>query len=674
MDKHAFHGKWITNASFADAIPINVFHRQLDKVDLPKTPLNQHILFRKTFEVHDPRRARLFITADDYYKVYLNGRYVGQGPCPGYHFHYYYNTYDVSDLLHSGKNTIAVHTYYQGLINRVWVSGDNRHGLLLDLICNGKTVLKSDSCFLCKTHSGYTSNGVSGYQTQFMENYNCLSAEVGFEQPSFDDSNWPAAHVRQNIDYEVFPQPTKNLVIETVRPITIDDIPGGFQVDFGGMYVGTLTALAKGAQGSSIRIRCAQELTDDGSLRHRLRANSLYEENWLLSGEKDRLEQFDYKSFRYAEFKLSSDCELDKSSIRLLARHYPFTEHAKCASDDRSHQQIWALCIRSLHYGVQETIQDCMEREKGQYLGDGCYSALSHALASGDLGIMEKLIEDSLRSRFINKGLMTCSTCSFMQEIAEYPLMLPLLVRSHYHLAKDDKALRRWFPLMAEMLDFYRDSYEDERGLLMNLDKWSVVDWPASYRDGYDFDLTEGQVNPGTHNVINAYYIGAIKVMNALARILGLPAYRNPSALQESYVHYFYDPKRKVFVDSPSSNHVSIPGNAIALMYDLCPDKQTEMNIVTMYKKKRLTSSMFFMTYPILFGLRRIGEKELTYQLIKDEEAWPRMLREGATSTFEGWGKDTKWNTSLFHLTLVYAIVFLTEWGIEETMDFQIIE
>ena len=37
------------------------------------------------------------------------------------------------------------------------------------------------------------------------------------------------------------------------------------------------------------------------------------------------------------------------------------------------------------------------------------------------------------------------------------------------------------------------------------------------------------------------------------------------------------------------------------------------------------------------------------------------MLREDATTTFEGWGKDTKWNTSLFHLTMSYAAVFMVD-------------
>ena len=46
---------------------------------------------------------------------------------------------------------------------------------------------------------------------------------------------------------------------------------------------------------------------------------------------------------------------------------------------------------------------------------------------------------------------------------------------------------------------------------------------------------------------------------------------------------------------------------------------------------------------------------------IFDEGAWLRILREGRTTTFEEWGKDTKWNTSLFHLTMSYAAVFMAD-------------
>lgn len=104
-------------------------------------PQNSHILFRKTFNIQDLKQTYIYISADDYYKFYINGKFVCQGPVAGYPFHYYYNKVDISEFLVDGENTIAVHTYYQGLINRVWVSGDDRHGLICDIVQEGKTLL-----------------------------------------------------------------------------------------------------------------------------------------------------------------------------------------------------------------------------------------------------------------------------------------------------------------------------------------------------------------------------------------------------------------------------------------------------------------------------------------------------------------------------------------------------
>jgi alpha-L-rhamnosidase len=41
----------------------------------------------------------------------------------------------------------------------------------------------------------------------------------------------------------------------------------------------------------------------------------------------------------------------------------------------------------------------------------------------------------------------------------------------------------------------------------------------------------------------------------------------------------------------------------------------------------------------------------LIYELLSSEEehSWGNMLKEGATTCFEAWGKDQKWNTSLCH-------------------------
>ena len=91
MKAHQFLGKWITDGSFAALKPRNVFHRQLEEIDLPEDPnQNSHILFRKTFSLEKkPQKATVYVSADDYYKLYVNGRFVNQGPAPAYHHCYH---------------------------------------------------------------------------------------------------------------------------------------------------------------------------------------------------------------------------------------------------------------------------------------------------------------------------------------------------------------------------------------------------------------------------------------------------------------------------------------------------------------------------------------------------------------------------------------------------------
>ena len=201
---HNFKGAWITDAEFTNLEPRNVFHRQYDpdwvKPDCSQHR-NRHILFRKKFCLEKTGKATMFITADDYYKLYINGVFVSQGPAPCYHTQYNYNVVDVTEYLHEGENLIAVHTLYQGLINRVWQSADNRHGLIFDLEIDGECVLSTDESFLTKPHDGFEETHMVGYETQFMERQDSNASCFGFEGWDFDDSSWDKAKKNNFADW-----------------------------------------------------------------------------------------------------------------------------------------------------------------------------------------------------------------------------------------------------------------------------------------------------------------------------------------------------------------------------------------------------------------------------------------------------------------------------------------
>ena len=223
---HTFTGKWITTPELA-ALPVydvyqrDIYHRNASNPVQPNPYAyvnNRHVLFRRKFTLEAVAPTRIFITADDYYKLYINGLFVGQGPAPCHQIRYYYNEMDITPYLVAGENTIAVHTFYQGLINRVWCSGNNRHGLLFDVVADGKTVVASDETMLQCLHSGFTACGMAGYKTQFMERYDANAPEVGFEKPEFDDSKWQNAVLNPKDDYTLCAQPSRQLVFEEVKP------------------------------------------------------------------------------------------------------------------------------------------------------------------------------------------------------------------------------------------------------------------------------------------------------------------------------------------------------------------------------------------------------------------------------------------------------------------------
>jgi len=669
--EHVFTGNWITDSEFAALKPRNVFHKQLEKVDLPcDEHRNRHILFRKKFCCgRVGGEARICISADDYYKLYINGQFVGQGPAPSYHFQYNYNVLDVTPYLREGENLIAVHTLYQGLINRVWQSGDNRHGLILDLIVDGKVVVSSDESFKTSPHTAYTETGTCGYETQFLEQYDSNAPEVYFASFDFDDSLWENACLSLYADYVLTAQKSAMLEFEQVAPIAVKRDANRVLYDFGSNYVGYLCVRAKGKKGDTITVRCAQELNDDGTARYALRANCTYEEAWILAQGDSVLEWFDYKSFRYAELILPEGVEVQEISFRI--RHYPFELKAQLKEayrGDEDLKRIWELCVHTQRYGVQEVIQDCMEREKGFYLGDGCYTALTNMILTGDDSMVRKLIDDAFATDFITDTLVTCMCCSFMQEIAEYPLILVYLVLWHYNYTGDREYLTQNYAKVCKLLDAYRRSYETD-GLLRNLDKWCVVEWPRNFQHGYDVDIREGKVCVQAHVSINAYYIAAIRTANIISGIVGGSAYRDESPLVAAFYDAFYDAGKHLFRDGTNTGHISLVGNSFVYGLNLCEDAAFYKSFLAMLEEHTISSLSLFCTFPVLWGLARNGRGDLLRQCLLDEGAWKRILGEDGTTTFEGWGRDTKWNTSLFHMTMSYAAAFMADIDLKKLFE-----
>lgn len=667
VEPKVWKAKWIMDERYYGLIPINVFHKWKDKVVLSEHRAdlkNLHMLVRKKFDCKKvTERAYLDITADDYYKLYINGRYVGQGPAPSYYFHYNYNRYDVGEFLKTGENTITVHIYYQGLINRVWNSADYRQGMIAELFVNDKLHLVSDSTWKYTIAKEFTGGDTVAYETQYLENIDSRLKEADWRETEYDDSMWKPVCVNICDDHKLAHQSTPSLQVYEIVPVSVKNTSKGhYLIDFGHEVTGQFKMVAAGKSGQSIEIRCGEELSaeSESHVRYEMRCNCNYKETWILSGSTDVLEFYDYKAFRYVEV-IAPDGGPKPESFAAVVRHYPLDE-SMCVfeSSDSLLNNIWNICKNGVKYGSQEGFLDCPSREKGQYLGDATVTAHTHSYISGDLRLYKKQLNDFALSSFICPGLMGVAPGSFMQEIADYSLQLPLQLYNYYMLSGDFEFLKEMYPIAERMIKYFR-KYERYDGLLENVkDKFNIMDWPSNLRDGYDFDLSPIP-GDGCHNVINAFYCGAVKVFGEIKKILGMEPDDQFTGLKKAFIDTFFNKKTGLFVDSTVSSHSALHSNALALFYELVPEEAVE-SVVDLIRKKRLSCGVYF-SYFVLKGLAGAGYHDLAYELImsEDEHSWANMIREGATTCFEAWGKEQKWNTSLCHAWASAPIPVLIE-------------
>lgn len=647
--------KWISNKDFNKLEHVNIFHKEREEKEimLDDHLKNYHAYFRKSFELEekDLDYCQIKISADDYYKLYINGVLAAQGPSQSYPFNYSYNLIDVSGLLKSGKNVIVVHIYYHGLISRSFVSGDNRMGLYLELYNSNGIIISSDESFKTKRVAAYIQEAhIIGYSTQFAENIDSELLETDCFYSSYDDLDWENAEPIENDDHIFKEEPDVPVAIYDIHPEKIDKISKGrYLYDFSKELAGGIEICASANKKAEITIRFGEELEQSGDVRFVTRANCRYEEKWSFFGENITISNYDYKAFRYLEILFDEE-SIQIEGLKAIARNYPIHDNKKALfySSNRTVTDIWEICERAVIIGAQEAYLDTPSREKGQYLGDLAITGKSHMYISGDSRMYKKAILDFADSSFVCEGLLAVSPSAFMQEIADYSLLFPDIVLHYYMFTGDLKLLRKVYPSIVGVISFF-EKHEHSNGLLYDVaSKWNMVDWPEGLRDEYDFPLTN-PIGQGIHNVINAYYYGAVKAYNKIRDILKIKYVDKLPDMKKSFNEQFLCKETNLYKDSPETEHSSIHSNALPLLFEIAGETQTKA-IVELIREKGLNCGVY-MSYFVLKALAKANEHQLLWELIigDGEHSWANMLREGATTCFEAWGLEQKWNTSLCH-------------------------
>ncbi len=232
---------------------------------------------RKDFSVDKPVvRATVFASALGIYEIKCNGKKIGADYfTPGwtdYHTRVYYNTYDVTDLVQEGENTlgaILADGWYAGHVG--WGQIRGRYGkdprfmaqLMLEHPDGSSTVIGTDESWKAAYGAIDEADFLMGeaYDARLEEKVD------GWDCPGFDDKDWAKVSTPEVEDMlvEAYPGVTVQEIMEIPAKSISEPQPGVYVYDLGQNLVGGIRLKISGDAGSKITIRYAEVLNSDGT-------------------------------------------------------------------------------------------------------------------------------------------------------------------------------------------------------------------------------------------------------------------------------------------------------------------------------------------------------------------------------------------------------------------------
>ena len=346
-----------------------------------------------------PARAKVHASAKGNYRLYVNGHKVGTDELtPGwteYRDRITYQSWDVTDLLRPGRNSIAAllaDGWYVGFIGT-----DRRHQaqhygeepeLLVQLVsdaANGqRTVLGTDAQWRQQPSDIL-------YADQLMGQYeDSRLARPDWHLPATDVTSWSCAVVTDD-DYSRLVPECDSGVRATRRMPAVSVVrqgPDRHIVDFGQNLVGRVRLVLRGqAEGTRIQLNHAEVLDESGELyTANLRTAEPIDVFWTDGSPEQTFEpRFTMHGFRYAEVSGLTG-ELTPSDVEAVVLHNDFDMVGEFTSSSQDLNQLFSNISWGLRGNFVSIPTDCPQRdERLGWLADAQVFAPT-ALALADVG------------------------------------------------------------------------------------------------------------------------------------------------------------------------------------------------------------------------------------------------------------------------------------------------
>ncbi len=656
--------KWIFMAE-EDPKSYGVYHFR-KSVTLPAKPAS--------FVVH--------VSADNRYKLYVNGTPVCWGPARGDIYHWNFETIDLAPYLKEGNNVVAA---------QVWNYGEhkpmNQQSRQTAFILQGngaaEAIVNTNTSWKVLANKAYAPLTTSLY-TYFVidpgEQVDLNLFPWNWEQADFNDNSWqPAQEIAPGLAYGLFEpwyegwmlyprqvplMETKEQRVLKVRKAEGITPPASFPLESAPFTIPANTKVSllldqtflttaypvlkvSGGKGATISLGYAESLFIDegkhvGETKQKGDRDEIegkifigFKDQWTLDGGKSRtIIPLFWRTYRYLQLQVETAGEpLSLEDLYGISTSYPFAWKASFEAGNPELNKILEVGWRSARLCAHDTYMDTPYYEQLQYVGDTRIQALVSLFNSGDDRLMRNAIEQVSHSQSLGGITMSRYPTRDPQYIPPFSLWWIAMVNDHWKYRGDTSLVRAMLPVTRSVLDFYH-AYQQKNGSLGKMPYWNFTDWATgtAWKAGMAPAGPEGNSAPLDLQLILAY-----QAAEPLERAAGMAALADKykeraEALKRTVANLYRDNEKGLFADTPEKQHFSQHTNSLAVLAGVVTGEEaTKLMKQTLSQQDLVQATIYFKFYVHQAAIKAgLGDQYISWL-----DEWRAQLSRGLTTWAE---------------------------------------
>jgi alpha-L-rhamnosidase len=641
--------------------------------------------FRKTFMLADkPASFIVHVSADNRYKLYVNGEMICFGPARADVYHWNFETVDIAKYLQKGDNIIAA---------VVWNFGDYkpeyqmsfRTGFILQGDTDKEKLVNSDKSWKVMRDSSYSAVQPDLIYTYYVagpgEKIDYSKYPLNWEKTNYNDADWkqarqivnglPKGSFQSDLSWMLVPRsiPQAELRpqrLQTVRSVTGISLPATFPLNKVSFTIPANTnttilldnsfltnafpvlQFSKGKD-AHISLGYAEALyIDEGNTKNWKSQNKKGNRNEIKAkrfvGVKDDLIadgsnaqtfiSLAWRTYRFLQLEIKTGDEaLTIDDLYGIFVGYPFEMKAKFLTGDKLLEKIFEMGWRTARLCAVETYVDCPYYEQLQYIGDTRIQALVSLYNTGDDRLMRNAITQLDYSRMAEGITLSRYPTANAQEIPTFSLWWIGMLHDYWMYRNDAAFVKQFLPGIRQVLQFFL-KYQRQDGSLQNAPYWEFTDWAEG--DGWKSGVPPFG-NDGSSAALDLQLLWAYQIAAQLEDSLGMKAFadeynKNAATLMQTIKTKYWDNTRQLFADTKEKKLFSQHANTLAILTGIVKGEKATQLAQKIIADTSLTQATIYFQYYLNQALRKTGFGDLYLDRL---QIWKDNIANGLTTWAE---------------------------------------